>query len=149
MARELAPDEKQTLIDLGQDEKFLWYLGSPYSSPDSVYRELRFQQASKAAGDLMADGLFLFCPIAMSHPMAEYGSIPHMGEVWYNFDNVILDRCDGILVLMLEGWDKSKGLLAEIDRMKEQGKTVVYVEPNTLAWFTTPEASDEAVRTLG
>ena len=130
-------------------EPFLWYLGSPYSDENAGVRQLRFELASRAAGDLMADGLYLFCPIAMSHPMAEYGSVPPMGDVWYKFDNVILDRCDGILVLMLPGWDKSQGLLAEVIRMEEQGKTVVYVEPNTLAWFTSPEAVDEAIRTLG
>ena len=120
------------MTDLTKPKDFLWYLASPYSDPSPTVREVRFRQASKAAGDLMADGAKLFCPIAMSHPMAEYGNVPPMGDVWYKFDNVILDRCDGILVLMLPGWDESKGLPAEIERMQNQNKMVRYLDPDTL-----------------
>ncbi len=77
----------------------------------------------------MIKGVVCFCPIAMSHPVAEFSDVPHMGQMWYDYDNIILDRCDGIIVLMLEGWSDSAGVQAEIYRMNYQKKPVLYLQP--------------------
>jgi len=46
------------------------------------------------------------------------------GDGWYDFDSVILRRCDG--VLMMNDWEKSRGATYELGVMKTLGKPVYY-----------------------
>jgi hypothetical protein len=140
--------EEQGMFDPNPD--FLWYLASPYSDDDPSVREDRFVDASEAAAHLMRAGLRVFCPIAMSHPMAEHGPVPPMGEVWYGFDNTILDRCDGLIVLMLRGWSTSRGVMAEVDRMVKAGKPVALMRVDSLLYDLRALTGGEPhARTIG
>ena len=57
-------------------------------------------------------GEAVFSPIAHSHPIALHG---HEGdwETWAEFDRAVLGICTSLTVLMLDGWEQSRGIAAE------------------------------------
>lgn len=105
------------------------YLASPYSHPDASIREFRFREACRAAAKLMRCGKVVFSPIAHGHCICEHG-LPTDWRFWEPFDRAQLERCDEVIVLMLEGWQQSTGVQAEIRIAAELGKPVRYLEPD-------------------
>lgn len=105
------------------------YLASPYSHPDPAVREQRFRAACQAAVALLHAGRVVFSPIAHSHPLAQHG-LPGNWHFWERYDRAFLERCDEVLVLMLDGWEESVGVQAEIRIARELGKPVRYLAPD-------------------
>jgi len=104
------------------------YLASPYSHPDPTVREQRFRAACRAAAALLRAGQPVFSPIAYSHWTAEHG-LPCTWSFWEPLDRWFLERCDEVVVLMLDGWETSVGVQAEIRIARELGKPVRYLAP--------------------
>jgi nucleoside 2-deoxyribosyltransferase len=115
--------------------KPLIYLASPYSSPSQEILEARVEQTQKALAGLIEAGHIVFSPIVHSHPIANlvsFSPINHAeGELsgWMAYDFGFIDKCDEVWVLKIDGWDKSRGVRAEIDYANETGKEVRFVEP--------------------
>jgi len=105
------------------------YLASPYSHPDAAVRETRFRDACRAAAKLMRLGHVVFSPIAHGHCICEHG-LPTDWRFWEPFDRSQLERCDEVVVLMLDGWRESVGVQAEIQIADEVGKPVRYLAPD-------------------
>ena len=105
------------------------YLASPYTHPDPEVKHLRFVQASQAAAVMMKRGCVVFGPIAMTHPMALYGDVQGAWETWKRFDEVFVKLCNELWVLMLDGWDRSTGVGAEIQIARNNLIPVTYVDP--------------------
>ncbi len=118
----------------------LHYLASPYSHKDAWMRELRFRAISRVAGALMSErGIATFCPIAHSHPVSEElrGVDPTDHGFWLTWDNHFNHACTGLIVAMLPGWSKSRGVTSELSRFKAVGKPVEHLDPTE--WFTPTE----------
>lgn len=107
----------------------LYYLASPYTHPDEATRMSRFEAVSKLAADLLTVGVFTFSPIAYSHPMVKY-QLPSDWGFWEEYDTVFLQRCDGLIVLQLPGWETSVGVQAEI-RIAKQLNLKIYFYNST------------------
>ena len=90
------------------------YLASPYSHPFEPVKEQRFLQAAKYAGELHRRGIIFFSPICHSHPIAEAGEFDGTFGSWELLDYAFIDWADVIIVLGLEGWEKSVGIRHEI-----------------------------------
>lgn len=75
----------------------------------------RFETVCKFSGQLMLQGKVVYSPIAHNHPIACLISLPRTWDWWKVFDEHILSKCDSLMVLMLDGWDTSIGVAAEID----------------------------------
>ncbi len=105
------------------------YLASPYSHPDPAVREQRFHAACQAAVALLHAGRVVFSPIAHSHPLAQHG-LPGNWHFWERYDRAFLELCDEVVVLMLDGWQESVGVQAEIRIARELGKPVRYLPPD-------------------
>lgn len=105
-----------------------FYLASPYSKhPKGM--EYAFRAVSAAAAHLIKSGIPVFCPIAHSHPIAKYGSIPaESHDIWLPADEPLMRAATGIIVCKLEGWESSYGVNYEIDVFTEQGKPVFHME---------------------
>ena len=106
----------------------LVYLACPYSHPDASVREARFLAANKAAARLMAKGEFVFSPISHTHPIAVAGDLPLGWDFWEAYDRAILAACGAIVVLRIDGWEKSKGVTAELQIAKQMGLEVRWME---------------------
>jgi hypothetical protein len=103
------------------------YLASPYSLPHASVREARFQAVCQAAARLMREGRHVLSPIAHSHPIAAYG-LPIDWSYWEASARRHIQHCDELLVLMLDCWEQSVGVRAEIEIAREMGKRVDYME---------------------
>lgn len=106
----------------------LIYLASPYSHPDPAVRLARFQAACKAAAAMMFEGLFVFSPIAHTHPIALAGELPLGFDFYAAYDELMISRCDELYVLTIDGWLESVGVTAEIEIAKRLGLPITYQE---------------------
>lgn len=109
----------------------LVYLASPYSHANPLIKALRYEQACRAAGRLMKQGVCVFSPIAHSHPIEQHfedGSIEGH-DFWLKQDFAVLGRCSRLIVLQLEGWEASHGVAAELEYAKNHGIPFEFMEP--------------------
>jgi nucleoside 2-deoxyribosyltransferase len=121
-------------------EAAMIYLAAPYSHPDPAVREQRFRAACAATAKLLRAGQVAFAPIVHSHPLVAYG-LPTGWDFWERCDREHLRRCDEVLVLMLEGWQESVGVQAEIRIATELGKAVRFLEPGSVKFEPALESS--------
>lgn len=105
----------------------LYYLASPYSHKDEKVRQERYELACKATAELLDMGYRVFSPIVHSHPLVAYG-LPSDSEFWLDQDLRLLERCDRLLILEIDGWDISEGVQQEIDRANERGMLIEFYE---------------------
>lgn len=107
----------------------LVYLASPYSDQDAMIMEGRRIAACKVAADLIRPGWSVFCPIAHNVAIIQQTEIPTGWERWKAQDLGVLEACDELVVLMLPGWEQSKGVSEEIKAAEEFGIPVNYMFP--------------------
>lgn len=94
--------------------------------------EFRYQKAIDAAAYLMKQGLAVYSPIVATHPIAVKHDLPLGSEYWMQFDEIILNKCDEVVVLTIEGWQESLGIAKEIDIARALNKDVTYLDPEEL-----------------
>ncbi len=105
------------------------YLVSPFTHDDPVVRRQRFEAACRAAATLISRGRTVFSPIAHSFVICLHG-LPLDWRFWERHDRRFLELCDEVVVLMLDGWQQSVGVHAEIAIARELGKPVTFLRPN-------------------
>jgi len=103
------------------------YLACPYSHPDNNVREHRFKMANRAAAKLMREGHIIYSPISHTHPIAVEGDLPLDWAYWQSVDEFYIRLCERVIVLMLTGWESSKGVQAEIEIAQSLDKPVEFV----------------------
>ncbi len=103
------------------------YLCTPYSHSDPVVMHRRFLDACEAAARLMNAGHLLFAPIPHTHPIAMAGDLPKGWEYWQKYDRWFIERADVVVIVMMEGWEDSRGIAAERKIAEELGKPTVCV----------------------
>lgn len=105
-----------------------WYFASPYSKyPDGI--EFAFQEVAKGAGQLIAEGVRLYCPIAHTHPIAIYSGLdPLDHNIWLPADMPFMKLAKGLIVYKMPTWEESYGVSVEIGMFKKQNKPVEYME---------------------
>jgi hypothetical protein len=104
----------------------LAYLAAPYSHFDPRVRAARFEAINQCASVLMRNGLYLFSPISHTHPIALAGGLPTGFDFWENYDRVMLSACGLLVVLMLDGWEKSTGVTGEIKIATHNKQPIFY-----------------------
>lgn len=103
------------------------YLACPYSDPDPSVKEWRYQTVTKVAHYLIAREIFVYSPLTHNIPIDRlgiHGNWLHWGKV----DLSMLERCDRLIVLMLDGWEKSSGVQAEIKHAMKLGLEIEYLD---------------------
>lgn len=90
------------------------YLASPYSHDDPKVREGRFKDACIALAHLLkvADDTW-YSPIVHHHPLVQYG-MPTGWDFWEQHDKEMLRLCTSVGILLLNGWESSVGVAAEL-----------------------------------
>ena len=92
-----------------------WYLASPYAHREEKVEEQRAHDVSIITAKMIKTfpKAFIFSPIAYTHRLQEeYGATTLYG--WYAFDLAMLDLCDRLIVVMMDGWQESTGVNLEI-----------------------------------
>jgi hypothetical protein len=105
------------------------YLATPYSHPDPVIRQLRYEQVTKSAARLIDLGHIVHSPITLTHPieMALGGVRP--AAFWLEFDRPFIEMCSELVVLTLAGWKESVGVAYERQLFEELGRPVSFLVP--------------------
>jgi len=122
---ERAITKAQDVVCRLDEQEDIVYLASPYSHPDPRIREERYGHASYMAAMLMRDGRLVYSPIVHSHPLTRLG-LPTTWDYWRTLDEAMLSRCQELLVLTLDGWENSEGVMAEIRLARKLGIPVRY-----------------------
>jgi len=109
----------------------LIYIASPFTTKIRAIMIERFEQVSKCCSVLMNKGLHVFSPISHGWPIAEAGGLPTDWAYWETACKVMVSRCQRFIVVMLDGWETSTGVLAEIKYAKSLGIEIEYMDPET------------------
>ena len=117
---------------LNERENKLIYLAAPYSAPERKTEKRRFKTTCEVQAKLMAAGYAVFSPLANSIPAVELGNLQIDHADFMRFDNIILRRCDELLVLALDGWRESKGVQEEIQEAIALRKPVLVIHEDEL-----------------
>jgi hypothetical protein len=110
----------------------LAYLATPYSLyPGGLWAA--FFAAAQLAGNLLRAGIKVYSPITHSHPIAIHAGLdPLDHDLWLDFDRMMMERCDVLIVAHLEGWEQSKGIALEVEAFTATGKRIYDCNPVTL-----------------
>lgn len=110
------------------------YLATPYTHPDPAIRRARFEAVTLAAGALIQRGFIVFSPITMGHPISETcADIPGDFAYWETAClSYLSDWATALMVLTLDGWEESRGVVREIAVAREWGLPVQYLSPASL-----------------
>jgi len=109
-------------------DRRLTYLAAPYSHPLPEVRQDRAHRISRAHARLVRDGHLVYSPICHTHSIATHREyrIPYDWEHWRDSCLAFLSICGRVLVLQLDGWERSVGVAAEIVIATEQGLSIDY-----------------------
>ena len=77
----------------------------------------------------MSDGHLVYSPICHTHSISTHSEykIPYHWDYWQDSCRAFLSICSRILVLRLDGWERSIGVAAEIAIATEQGLLIEYM----------------------
>jgi hypothetical protein len=111
------------------------YLAAPYTDENPAVRELRYSMTNQFAARLMEAGFSVFSPISQSHEIARYlpPALLMDHDHWMRMDLPILSRAQLLVVLKLPGWEKSRGVDAELRHARERGIPTAFMRYDTLA----------------
>jgi hypothetical protein len=117
----------KTLDDL--DKNGVYYLASPYTSSSKEVMKERYKKVDEVGYKLMIKGFHLIEPIASTHHKAQRFALPPDYSFWKERCRRMVSNSDGVIVLMLDGWEKSVGVQDEIKIAIESKLPVVYISP--------------------
>ena len=103
------------------------YLACAYThdNPNTVAE--RVENARKAMAHLINKGQHVYCPIVQFHEVALNYNLPGDFIFWQKLNFDMIDRCDEVVVLTLDGWQDSIGVNGEIDYAERNHKPVTYM----------------------
>lgn len=113
---------------IAQKPKPLIYLSSPYSHEDSAVRHRRYQLAMLTVTHFLHRGQYLYSPILHNHPIVCHNDLASHAQ-WLEYDYAILDRCDEMWILKIDGWRTSHGVIAEAHRCNVRGVKYKFIDP--------------------
>ena len=109
-------------------EMKLTYLASPYSHESPAVRHERFEAAIKTAALLMSRGVLVYSPIAHTHAMSVAHDLPTDWKFWEQHCRAFLAASERMVILKLDGWDRSIGIRAETEIAIEMGIPIAIME---------------------
>jgi hypothetical protein len=104
------------------------YLASPYSHIDPAVREYRAVQARRAIMEIAQHGVPIYSPIAHWHQVAVDHKLPTDATFWLVQNDPMVYQASEVWVLVIDGWQQSKGLEHEVEQAKRLGLRVRHVE---------------------
>ena len=104
------------------------YLGIPYSDEDILVVKYRFVVVNKIAAALIREGRIIFSPISHCHPLTVYG-LPGSWEYWQKYSYEFLKNAKRLIIIKLDGWEKSVGVQGEIRIANSLGLPIEYIDP--------------------
>lgn len=103
------------------------FLACPYSHADEQIVHARFMACNRVAAKIIEAGHAVFSQVTMSHPVNlafEKTARENIGKVWAPVDALFLEMMDELIILDIDGWDKSAGIQREIEFYKNRNQRV-------------------------
>lgn len=116
---------------MNEKKSELIYVSCAFGQDDQSVRELRIDLVSRFCAQKMREGVIVFCPLIHNYHILKYG-LPVGWDYWEKFNKELLQRCDRIYVLKLEGWEKSIGIQAEITIARSLNIPIEYQESSLI-----------------
>ena len=91
------------------------YIASPYTHDSHLIHLHRFEAVEEYGAKLLLEKRWCYSPIVHCHEIAKKYSLPTTFEYWVEYNKAMLSRAGGVQVLMLPGWEQSKGIHAEVE----------------------------------
>lgn len=113
-------------LDKLRDVDGFWYVSSPYSKYPGGH-DAAFDDICDVCVRLALDGLKFFSPICHCHPIAASAGRRLNHYNWLALDAPVANAAYGLVVVMMQGWEDSEGVEAEIAWFKAAGKPIHYV----------------------
>ena len=88
---------------------------------------IRFSQRKRREikNDLLSKPVY--SPIVSNHEVAKHHDLPKDWAYWEKIDFMFIDACQELWVLMMEGWEESKGVQAEIKYAQARDIPIKYI----------------------
>lgn len=105
------------------------YLSCPYTSDLEKVSKERAETATRIAARLRLNGKNVFSSITYAHEIGKHGGpvdFKARRDMGFSFIDIWATH---LYVIMLEGWDKSSGVQAEIKRAQAQEIPIVHIMP--------------------
>lgn len=102
------------------------YVASPYTDVSSDVMQGRYQAVKAFTAALMRDGLAAYSPIVHGHDITSSFELPVDWAFWSGHCLGMLRKADRMIVFCLAGWERSVGVMAEIEFCESCGITVEY-----------------------
>lgn len=106
------------------------YLASPYTHPDKAVVLKRVLDVTIAARKLILRRHYVISPIIHSHQVyLVSNSIGSDWSSWADYNRTLLDSCEKLYILPLDGWRESIGVQAEIYHAFKTLKPTFLINP--------------------
>jgi len=100
------------------------YVAGPYSAPDHMQVLRNIRRGQNAAKKILDSGHYPFCPF-IDYQLLFHGDENTSIETLYKYSLAFLEVCD--VMIMLPGYEESKGCKGEIEFANEKKIPIVYV----------------------
>lgn len=103
------------------------YIASPYIHSNSEIQQGRVDAVARYTAHLYIAKSTAFSPIVHSNALREQAEFPITWDWWQFHDEHILKLCSSMHILMLNGWEMSVGVTAEIEIARENNIPTTYI----------------------
>lgn len=103
------------------------FVSVPYSNPYREIVELRVKVLSIYCGQLMKNGVITTSPVLFGTTILNHYTLPFDFTYWQDLSYTYLEKCDEIHVLLMDGWKESSGVQGEIERAREIGIPIKFI----------------------
>lgn len=117
------------------------YVASPYTGTEQE-RKQRHREVRTFVAYMLQQGETVISPIVHNHSLAALHNLPKDFAFWQHHCINLLRACDKMYVLMLNGWEESVGVQAEIAEGSEMEIPIICVDPkdySNQAHYVLPE----------
>lgn len=110
----------------------LVYIAAPYAHESELVMQVRYEIINRVCTKIILDQrCSIFSPISHGHMINLKVSKEDSGfdkrGYWMDMDFKILRNCSNMFVLMMEGWEQSKGILEEIKFCKANNIEISFI----------------------
>ncbi len=107
----------------------IYYLSCPYSHPNPDIKASRHRLVNRITLEFHKQGKLVYSPLTHNIPLIELNRKYNSWDDWSHFDLEMLQRCDGLIVLQISGWEQSKGVAEEIAHAKKINIPIEMINP--------------------
>jgi len=104
------------------------FVATPFWSFDKEVSERRTAIISKYCGQLLREGIMCTSPVVFGVTILKYTDLPGNFAFWDKLSFTTLAASDVLHVLMLPGWDESRGVSEEIKFALERKIPIKYFD---------------------